>query len=167
MSKEVSYHDALKDVQKLAISLKKSFAKISESLNNAPEELKIQSREEKRKENYEKNKKKYRFTDREKTEVLDRYIDEWNVPDVDMEPSDEYYGTDEYLLETVPNFFKDARDILIAARDQIMDLLPATTVASPSVKRNPAEVFKRYGRKRKLNFIEEEDDPEEDTDIEK
>ena len=160
MSKEVSYHDALKDVQKLAISLKKSLTKISESLNNAPEEMKKQSRDEKRKENYEKNKKKFKFTDREKTEVLDRYIDEWNLPDLDMEPSDEYYGTDEYLLETVPGFFKETRDILTAARDKIMDLLCATTFASPSVERNPAYLFKLYGRKR--NLAKEESSEEED-----
>ena len=159
------YSQALKEVKKLSLSLKKSLEKVGKTLSDAPEEEKKKSREDRKKELYQVAKKKYKFTDTEKILVLDDLVDPFNLTNISSSGFSEYEIGD-FLKDHVPEFEEKAEILMKKCRDDIEDLLPPT-VASSTRNKNTFQDIRLHGmRKKIISFEEEAEEKEEETDEE-
>lgn len=128
---DLSYSEALKDLQKLASSLQKSLTKVTKSLEDVPEETKKQSREERKRDEYEKCKKRYKFSDREKNELLDSLVDTFNLENISTGGMGDY-EIGEFIDDNVPDFQEKARVLMEKCRSDLEKLLPPTVASKNS-----------------------------------
>ena len=158
---DLSYSESIKEIKKLSSSLQKSLSSALKKLEDTPEETKMKAREERKREEYERCKKRFKFTDKEKVELLDGLVDVFNLDNISPNGYS-IYEIGEFLTDNVPDFEEKAGALMEKCRGDIEDLLPPT-VTSASTYKNACQELRLHGRRKKQSGKEEEESSKEDA----
>ena len=129
----LSYNKLINDIRKVTGTLQKIMNATLKKLKECPEDVKKQSREERKREEYEKCKKRYKFTDKEKNNLLDHLVDVFGLENMSGGFGYSVYEIEEFLDDNVPDFPEKARVLMEKCRSDLEKLLPPT-VASKTLR---------------------------------